>query len=64
MTLNFIFLLFQIVNAECKVLDTLPVRTMICVCIEGYQGNAAVQCDKGKCSHTQYYQAHEDELIF
>lgn len=34
------------VNAECKVLDTVPVRTMICVCIEGYQGNAAVQCDR------------------
>lgn len=33
------------VNAECKVLDTVPVRTMICVCIEGYQGNAAIQCD-------------------
>lgn len=30
----------------CKVLDTLPVRTMICECLPGYQGNAAVQCDK------------------
>lgn len=34
------------VNADCKVLDTVPVRTMICECREGYQGNAAVQCDK------------------
>uniref|UniRef100_T1GGH8 ZP domain-containing protein n=1 Tax=Megaselia scalaris TaxID=36166 RepID=T1GGH8_MEGSC len=34
------------VNADCKVLDTVPVRTMICECKEGYQGNAAVQCDK------------------
>nr|CAD7393327.1 unnamed protein product [Timema cristinae] len=34
------------VNALCKVLDTVPVRTMICECQPGYQGNAAVQCDK------------------
>jgi len=34
------------VNANCKVLDTIPVRTMICECLPGYQGNAAVQCDK------------------
>lgn len=38
------------VNAECKVLDTVPVRTMVCICIPGYQGNAAVQCDKRKLS--------------
>lgn len=36
------------VNANCKVLNTLPVRTMICECKPGYQGNAAVQCDKSK----------------
>lgn len=36
------------VNALCKVLNTLPVRTMICECLPGYQGNAAVQCDKSK----------------
>ncbi|ETN60100.1 dumpy [Anopheles darlingi] len=34
------------VNSICKVLDTLPVRTMICECLPGYQGNAAIQCDK------------------
>lgn len=34
------------VNAECKVFDTIPVRTMVCVCLPDYQGNAAVQCDK------------------
>uniref|UniRef100_A0A8D8TXE6 Neurogenic locus notch homolog protein 1 n=1 Tax=Cacopsylla melanoneura TaxID=428564 RepID=A0A8D8TXE6_9HEMI len=34
------------IHAECKVFDTLPVRTMICECEPGYQGNAAVQCDK------------------
>lgn len=45
-----LILIFSIflVNAECKVLDTVPVRTMVCVCIEGYQGNAAVQCDLSK----------------
>lgn len=36
------------VNSVCKVLDTIPVRTMICECLPGYQGNAAVQCDKSK----------------
>lgn len=35
------------VNAVCKVFDTEPVRTMVCECPPGYQGNAAVQCDKG-----------------
>lgn len=36
------------VNAECKVLNTEPIRTMICQCLPGYQGNAAVKCDKSK----------------
>lgn len=36
------------VNSICKVLDTLPVRTMVCECLPGYQGNAAVQCDRSK----------------
>lgn len=35
------------VNANCKVLDTEPVRTLMCECFPGYQGNAAVQCDLG-----------------
>lgn len=39
------------VNAECKVLDTVPVRTMVCECLPGYQGNAAIQCDKRKSPH-------------
>lgn len=34
------------VNAACRVIDTQPVRTMVCECLPGYQGNAAVQCDK------------------
>lgn len=36
------------INAECRVLDTLPVRTMLCECLPGYRGNAAVQCDLRK----------------
>lgn len=36
------------VNSECTVLDTMPVKTMICECLPGYQGNAAEQCDKGE----------------
>lgn len=36
------------VNAECRVINTEPVRTMVCECLPGYQGNAAVQCDKSK----------------
>ena len=31
-------------NAICTVLDTLPVRTMTCVCIEGYEGDASIEC--------------------
>lgn len=33
------------INAECKVLDTSPIRTMICECLPGYRGNALVRCD-------------------
>lgn len=34
------------VNAQCRVLDTIPIRTMTCECLPGYTGNAAIQCDK------------------
>ncbi|KAK9513085.1 hypothetical protein O3M35_001355 [Rhynocoris fuscipes] len=34
------------INTMCQVFDTYPVRTMICECLPGYHGNAAVQCDK------------------
>lgn len=36
------------INADCTVLDTEPVRTMICQCKPGYQGNAIVECTKCK----------------
>lgn len=42
------------VNAICKVFDTEPVRTMVCECPPGYQGNAAVQCDKSNVVPTNY----------
>lgn len=41
------------VNANCRVVDTVPVRTMICECLEGYQGNAAIQCDKRSLCHIE-----------
>lgn len=31
-------------NAECTIVNTLPVRTMVCECIQGYKGNALVEC--------------------
>ncbi len=41
------------VNAHCRVVDTLPVRTMICECLPGYRGNAAIRCDLRK-----YFKCH------
>jgi len=35
-------------NAECTVVNTLPVRTMICICIPGYKGFALIRCDPRK----------------
>lgn len=37
----------------CNVLDTTPVRTMICECPPGYEGNAVVECTPGKILHLQ-----------
>ncbi len=33
-------------NADCKVYDTLPRRTMTCTCKEGFTGKGDVKCDK------------------
>lgn len=35
-------------NAECSVVDTLPLRTMSCLCLPGYVGDADVECKLGK----------------
>ncbi len=32
------------IQAECAVLDTLPVRTLTCTCLPGYEGDASVEC--------------------
>uniref|UniRef100_A0A0K2TAS5 Putative LOC101893139 [Musca domestica] n=1 Tax=Lepeophtheirus salmonis TaxID=72036 RepID=A0A0K2TAS5_LEPSM len=32
------------INAYCSVYDTVPVRTMTCSCIEGYEGDASIEC--------------------
>jgi hypothetical protein len=35
-------------NAECIVVDTLPLRTMSCQCLPNFVGDADIQCVKGK----------------
>ena len=39
-------------NAECRVVDTLPLRTMSCHCLPGYIGDADVQCTSGRIIST------------
>lgn len=34
--------------AQCSVVDTLPLRTMACLCPPGYVGDADVECKLGK----------------
>lgn len=34
-------------NAECTVVDSLPLRTMSCMCLPGYVGDADVECKRG-----------------
>lgn len=35
-------------NAQCRVVDTLPLRTMSCHCSPGFVGDADVQCVQGR----------------
>lgn len=35
-------------SAECKVVDTVPWRTMVCICPNGYMAGQNLQCVKGK----------------
>ena len=37
-------------NAVCSVVDSLPLRTMVCTCLEGYVGDAEKECKLGKKS--------------
>lgn len=36
------------IHAVCSVIDTLPLRTMVCTCEPGYIGDADVACQLGK----------------
>ena len=33
-------------NAECIVYSSLPLRTMSCICLQGFTGKGDVRCDK------------------
>jgi hypothetical protein len=39
-------------NAICSVVDSLPLRTMVCTCIEGYVGDAEKECRPGKKAYS------------
>lgn len=32
------------INAECKLIETLPIKTITCECDTGYRGNALIEC--------------------
>lgn len=36
------------INAQCLVVDSLPLRTMTCQCLPGYFGNPNVECRSGR----------------
>lgn len=42
-------------NAICSVVDSLPLRTMVCTCIEGYVGDAEKECKLGKSQNFSRY---------
>lgn len=35
-------------NAQCLVVDSLPLRTMSCLCLPGFVGDADIECKLGK----------------
>lgn len=42
-------------HAVCSVIDSLPLRTMVCKCDTGYVGDADVACRLGEYSHNNEY---------
>lgn len=41
------------INSECAVVDTQPVRTMICECVPGYSGNALIKCTPNNSKYSK-----------
>lgn len=39
-------------TAKCKVIDTVPWRTMVCLCPEGFMGDVERGCKPGQTSDT------------
>lgn len=39
-------------NTECIVVDSLPLRTMSCMCLPGYVGDADTECRLGRLKKT------------
>lgn len=56
-------------NARCSVVDSLPLRTMVCTCIEGYVGDAEKECKLGTFPHsssskTKYHTQFKQVFFF
>lgn len=53
------------INAECVVTDTLPLRTMSCVCRAGFIGDAESECRRGNVRSlvTSLQQMHFSKFI-
>ena len=52
------------VNAECTVQNTLPQRTMICMCLPGYVGDANTLCSLRKILFTFFSLGSEGKVNF
>lgn len=50
-------------HAICTVVDSLPLRTMVCQCEPGYIGDADVQCKLGKLLKDNYFNLIFNNLI-
>lgn len=42
------------INAQCLVVDSLPLRTMTCQCLPGYFGNPNVECRSGRIKRSEF----------